>query len=637
MLELPLATAEFVALDTETNGLAGERCELTEIGAVLVGGGELHEEWDSLVGVANPLGRGIQRFTGISQAMVDAAPAPEDVLPRLGAQLRGRVLVAHNARFDVRVLRQAFARAALEWPAPPVICTVALARRFAPLQRRRGLATLAGALGIEVDEVHRALPDARTCARVFCALFGRLCANAATIGEAIALLGARRVRARPATAPRRARGDRPHLAQLPHEPGVYVFRDADGRPLYVGKSIDLRTRARSHFTTGAAWTADAEHVDHQTTESELGALLLEDRLIKALRPPGNVRGKAEPDGYVYIRCRLDIPFPILEVAREPAAGHAVCVGPVRGRAAAAELVEQLNSLFGLRHCGRSLPRREHPSAYGQMGRCLSPCLNDLDPNLYRERLDAALGLFIRGDGGTALLARVDAQIAEASAAQRYERAAWLPPLAARGLAGAARRRAARDPHRSAAGTGAAPRGRRALRRDLDRGRARGRLGGGRRLIFGASLCARVFAGARPRAGGRLAARGRDRGDAPGGRVGRFALTTGVGARAARWRGGARGVLGARGRSHGGWVGKRLTARAARKWRVAARLAHECRLVALMGPQLASRGVAPAGGIARRARATASSPAQAAKAAKAEPDSSALGMKPQAPQRSTCGA
>jgi DNA polymerase-3 subunit epsilon len=424
MLDLPLASAEFIALDTETNGLAGDRCELTEVGAVLVGGGELHEEWDSLVGVANPLGRGIQRFTGISQAMLDAAPAPEDVLPRLSTMLRGRVLVAHNAAFDVRVLRQAFARAALEWPAPPVLCTVALARRFAPLQRRRGLATLAGALGVEVDEVHRALPDALTCARIFCALFGRLCANAPTIGDAIALLGARKVRTRPAKV-RRARGDRPHLAGLPHEPGVYIFRDADGRPLYVGKSVDLRTRARSHFSTGATWAADAEHVDHQVTESELGALLLEDRLIKALRPPGNVRGKAEPDGYVYLRCRLDIPFPILEVAREPAAGHAVCVGPVRGRAAVAELVEQLNSLFGLRHCGRTLPRREHPSAYGQMGRCLSPCLHDLDPNLYRERLDAALALFVGRDGGAALLARVDEQIGEASHAQRYERAAWL--------------------------------------------------------------------------------------------------------------------------------------------------------------------------------------------------------------------
>src|SRR3954452_8316897 len=226
MLDLPLASAEFLALDTETNGLGGERCELTEVGAVLVGGGELHDEWDSLVGVAQPLGRYIQRFTGISQAMVDAAPAPEDVLPALAVQLRSRVLVAHNARFDVRVLKQAFARAALEWPNPPVICTVQLARRFLPLQPRRGLATLAGALNIEVDEVHRALPDARTCARVFCALFGRLSANAPTIGDALHLLHPRKVRTRPATVPKRPRGERPHLAALPHEPGVYVFRDA---------------------------------------------------------------------------------------------------------------------------------------------------------------------------------------------------------------------------------------------------------------------------------------------------------------------------------------------------------------------------------------------------------------------------
>jgi len=89
-------------------------------------------------------------------------------------------------------------------------------------------------------------------------------------------------------------------------------------------------------------------------------------------------------------------------------------------------VEQLNSLFGLRHCGRRLPRRYHPSAYGQMGRCLSPCLGDLDPNLYRERLDAALRLFVDGrDGGAALLAHIERQQRDAVREQNYERAAWL--------------------------------------------------------------------------------------------------------------------------------------------------------------------------------------------------------------------
>src|SRR5512132_1079410 len=107
LLEAPLASAEFLAVDTETNGLGGERCELTEVGCVLVGGGELHERWSSLVGVSAPLSRGIQRFTGISQAMADAAPPPEAVLPELAKWMHNRVLVAHSARFDQGVLRQA--------------------------------------------------------------------------------------------------------------------------------------------------------------------------------------------------------------------------------------------------------------------------------------------------------------------------------------------------------------------------------------------------------------------------------------------------------------------------------------------------------------------------------------------------
>ena len=427
LLRRPLASCEFLAVDVETNGRQRDACELTEVGAVLVGGGELHDSWSSLVSVGSPLSRGIQRFTGVTQDMVDMAPPPEEVLPELAALLRGRVLVAHSARFDTGVLRQAFARAALDWPEPPVLCTVALARRLAPLHERRGLAPLAEALGIEVEAVHRALPDAETCARIFCALFARLCGHAGTVEEAVKLLGPRgSARRRPAPTARRRRppGERPDVSALPQDPGVYVFRDADGRALYVGKSVRLRDRARSHFAGNAEWTARAAHVDHRVTESELGALLLECRLVKELRPPGNTLLKREPDGLVYLRCRLDIPFPILEVSRDPVAGNGLTIGPVRGRAAAAELVEQLNSLFGLRHCGRTLPRRWHPSPYGEMGRCLSPCLGDLDPNLYRERLDAALRLF-SDDGSAALLHHLDAQMRAAAAAEQFERAAWL--------------------------------------------------------------------------------------------------------------------------------------------------------------------------------------------------------------------
>ena len=423
-LDAPLAPAEFVALDTETNGYGGDLCEMTEVGAVLVGGGELHETYDSLVRVERPLSRGIQRFTGITQGMVDGAPPPEEVLPEIAELLEGRVLLAHNARFDVGVLRQAFERAGLDWPKPPVICTVALARRLAPLVRKRGLASLAGSLGIEVDEVHRALPDALTCARVFCALFPRLCANAVTVGDAVDLLRSRR-RARKTEPGERIPPDqRPDLSTLPDDPGVYIFRDERGKPLYVGKSVSLRSRARAHFCAPAGWTERAEIVDYRPTNSELGALVLENRLIKQWRPAGN-KALKRTDRYCYLRCRLDIPYPVLEVAAEPAAGPAVNIGPLGSRALASELADQLTSLYRLRHCGRTLKVREHPSAYGQMGRCVSPCLGDLDPNAYRRQLDLALGHFEEPGAGEALIEELDRRMVEAAQDQLYERAAAL--------------------------------------------------------------------------------------------------------------------------------------------------------------------------------------------------------------------
>ena len=424
LLEQPVAGAEFVALDTETNGLGGELCELTEVGAVLVGGGELHETFDSLVRPERPLARGIQRFTGITQAMVDGAPAPADVLPEVAELLRGRVLVAHSAGFDRRVLRQAFERAGLDWPRPPpsAPCSSPAASR-----RWRGGAGWPRSRtpsGIEVEEVHRALPDALTCARVFCALFPRLCANAVTVGQALELLRSRRRERKTEPGARIPPSERPDLSTLPDDPGVYVFRDDRGRPLYVGKSVSLRSRARAHFCAPAGWTERAEIVDYRPTNSELGALVLENRLIKDWQPAGNRKLK-RTDRHVFLRCRLDIPYPVLEVAGAPAGGNAVNVGPLGSRALASELADQLTSLYRLRHCGRTLRLRENPSAYGQMGRCVSPCLGDLDPNAYRRQLDAALGLFEGPEPGGQLLEEIDRRIAAASAERRYERAAAL--------------------------------------------------------------------------------------------------------------------------------------------------------------------------------------------------------------------
>ena len=164
-------------------------------------------------------------------------------------------MVAHNAPFDRRVLRQAFDRIGLDWPDPPVLCTAALARALLPLQPERGLGVLADALGIEVELAHRALADAETCARVLCALFPRLCANAATVAEALALLKPRRAepaqaaggRVRYATShadPSRRRSTSPSCPET--RGSTSSATTADGS-LYVGKSVSIRSRARAHF------------------------------------------------------------------------------------------------------------------------------------------------------------------------------------------------------------------------------------------------------------------------------------------------------------------------------------------------------------------------------------------------------
>jgi DNA polymerase-3 subunit epsilon len=188
--------------------------------------------------------------------------------------------------------------------------------------------------------------------------------------------------------------------------------------------VSLRSRARAHFCAPAGWTGRAEVVDYRPTNSELGALVLENRLIKQWQPPGNRKLK-RTDRHVFLRCRLDIPYPVLEVAPEPAGGNAVNVGPLGSRALAAELADQLTSLYRLRHCGRSLQSREHPSVYGQMGRCASPCLGDLDPNAYRRQLDAALAHFEEPGAAEHLIEEIDTRMREAASAQRFERAAAL--------------------------------------------------------------------------------------------------------------------------------------------------------------------------------------------------------------------
>ena len=122
--------------------------------------------------------------------MVDGARGLEAVLPELALLLDGAGLPPTTPHSTAASCARRLVEFGRDWRNPPVLCTASLARATPPLQRERRLTTVAGALGIDVETAHRALADAETCARVLCALFPRLCANAVTVGDALAAAGA---------------------------------------------------------------------------------------------------------------------------------------------------------------------------------------------------------------------------------------------------------------------------------------------------------------------------------------------------------------------------------------------------------------------------------------------------------------
>lgn len=149
-----------VFLDLETTGASAGQDRITEVGLIEVDDGYFVREWSTLVNPGIPIPPLIQSLTGINDAMVAGAPYFEDIAQELHDAIDGRMLIAHNARFDYGFLEQEFKRIDQDFSAP-VLCTVRLSRKLFPQHARHNLDTLISRHDIECDARHRALGDAR--------------------------------------------------------------------------------------------------------------------------------------------------------------------------------------------------------------------------------------------------------------------------------------------------------------------------------------------------------------------------------------------------------------------------------------------------------------------------------------------
>ncbi|MDE3076146.1 MAG: GIY-YIG nuclease family protein [Chloroflexota bacterium] len=168
-----------------------------------------------------------------------------------------------------------------------------------------------------------------------------------------------------------------------NQPGVYVMASEDGRPLYVGKSKDLKRRVNSYLGQPIAESRGLYHLLEMTDRIELipvndevEALLLESELIQRWLPPFNVQ-RGRHYGCAFLRLSVGEAFPRLTVARGPEPDGAIYVGPFRHPTAAARMHGLLSELLRLRTCARHLPPRRKPKPACRLavaGRCLAPCV-----------------------------------------------------------------------------------------------------------------------------------------------------------------------------------------------------------------------------------------------------------------------
>jgi len=276
-------------VDIETTGSHFDRDRITEIGIKTLAGQEI-KVWEQLINPQTFIPQNIQRLTGISPQMVESQPSFEQIARELKQELEEKIFIAHNARFDYGFIKASFKRIGIDFK-PKVLCTVKLSRLLFPEQPRHNLDTIIHTHGLQVSARHRALGDADLLLQ-----FWRVCE--AKFGKEKLYAVMNQLIGNPSLPPNI---DKALIDSIPDAPGCYIFYGDNKTPLYIGKSISLRSRVMGHFQGALTQRKEMKlslqirDIDWIETSGELGALILESRLIKERMPSMNIKLRRSKD------------------------------------------------------------------------------------------------------------------------------------------------------------------------------------------------------------------------------------------------------------------------------------------------------------------------------------------------------
>jgi len=223
---------------------------------------------------------------------------------------------------------------------------------------------------------------------------------------------------------------REELAALPRRPGVYIFKDAAGRVIYVGKAADLHSRVRSYFGSPHSLEPKTRRLVEQVaglefivTESQEDALLLEATLVKRHQPFFNVRLKDDKH-YPYLKIDLQDPWPRVYIARRVEGDGARYFGPYASASSVRKTLDLVKKLFPWRSCSKTITGKDpRPCLDYYIHRCLGPCASLCTKEEYERAIQQTI-LFLEGKSEQ-VVKELKRRMWEAAEALEYERAAAL--------------------------------------------------------------------------------------------------------------------------------------------------------------------------------------------------------------------